>query len=181
MFLGPRVGDRSTALLVVTGDRGDWSCLCPKHIRHPTVGLMTLEHPSLLHPCVLGQREKPQEMPPAPARRSLRTPAMPGQLCGNPACPRSIRGVTEGDTENTPGLHRYLWPPQRPATGVKGAGIGVPPGAGLRHSGSPQVGGPPHRVPSEGGSRDGAAWKVCKESTEHRLAGVSEGKFMHRL
>lgn len=111
MFLGPRVGSGSTAMPVVTGDGGDGNCLRPKHVHRPTVGLMTLERPSLLYPCVLGQREKPQQMFPAPARSSLWTPAVPAQLCRNPACPQSLRVVTKGDTEDTPGLHRYLWLP----------------------------------------------------------------------
>lgn len=98
-----------------------------------------------------------------------------------------------GATEATYGPHGAP-PPCAPWLAGPPAGTGLrrgrcPPGSRVRGVRGLLVLHPKVPVPGKGwDQRQG--WteqqlalgrKVCKESTEHRLPGVSEGKFMHRL
>lgn len=91
--------------------------------------------------------------------------------------------VSLGATEATYRPHGSLTPMLQWALGC-GDGDS-PPGAGFGVFGVPLC-----CVPRCLCQEQGWGWtqqqpapgrKVCKESTEHRLPGVSEGKFMHRL
>ena len=96
-----------------------------------------------------------------------------------PCAPRPRRLASPVPCNRHRGVERAM-PAQEPGSGCWGApqAARAPP---LPHPGAPVLGrgweqgrGRTERYPAPGR-------KVCKESTEHRLPGVSEGKFMHRL
>lgn len=88
-------------------------------------------------------------------------------LCRDPQGAEEVPGGTGGALQQGPGC---------------GEGDALP-GAALEKFGVPFVLRAKVAVPGRDRTEQQLALgrKVCKESTEHRLPGVSEGKFMHRL